>query len=235
MAPAIVLAGLSAAIAALLHLTLPWTPRHPNAVEPLYVVDPAAGKAWRESAVKPDAWTLSVLTAEGGAMTKLPDPAFGDDPAAAAAPVSATPAPVAVSATPDGQVTVTAAMHPGAAELSLALRSPGGISDVRVNGKPVSAEQGKSTAASAAPAQWAGPNQWGRVLWAAPEGYTLTFHTNTPAALQVETAEIYSRWLSVKPLPPMPAKDQPWDMSGSSLVLGRVPVSISATVKASGS
>jgi len=85
-----------------------------------------------------------------------------------------------------------------------------------------------------APALWAGPNQWGRVLWAAPEGYTLTFHTDNPAKLEVETAEIYNRWMSVKPLPPMPAKDQPWDMSGSSLVLGRVPVSMSTTVKTPG-
>ena len=44
------------------------------------------------------------------------------------------------------------------------------------------------------------------------------------AKVEVETAEVYDRWMSVKPLPPMPVKDQAWDMSGASLVLGKATV-----------
>jgi hypothetical protein len=228
LAPAASLMAISLAIAALLHLTSPWTPRHPNAVEPLYVVDPAAGKAWRETPLKPDAWMLSILTADGGAPAKLDNPLLQDATAAAAAPVAATPAPVTATAATDGTVTITTGLHPGATELILALRSPSGLSNVRLDGRPVESEQGKSAAAGPVGGLWAKPNQWGRVLWAAPEGYTLTVHTDDPARLEVRTAEVYDRWMSVKPLPPMPAKDQPWDRSGSSLVLGQVPVAMNA-------
>jgi hypothetical protein len=235
LAPAATLIGLALAIAAALHLTSPWTARHPNAVEPLYVDDPDAGKAWRETPLKPDAWSLSVLTAEGGAVTRLDDPLLEDAIGAPAKPVAASPAPVSAAAAPDGAVTVVAGLNPGAAALIVALRSPTGLSQVRLNGKPVEAELGKSAAIAGTRGKWTGPNQWGRIYWAAPEGYTLTFHTDDPAGVELRTAEVEARWMSVKPLPPMPKKDQAWDMSGSSLVLGKVPVRMIATARAPGS
>jgi len=213
-------------IAALLHLTSPWTARHPNAVEPQYVVDPAAQKAWRMSDIPVDDWSRGVLKAEGGQIGVLPGDAFGGDVAAPAAPVPAEPAPVSMATGTDGRVTITAGFHPGAAVLILAYRAPGGIEDVRVNGQPARVEGTKAVLNGATPPPpfTLKPNQWGKVIWAAPEGYSLSFKTADPSKVEVETAEVYDRWMSVKPLPPMPVKDQAWDMSGASLVLGKATV-----------
>ena len=226
--------AVSLGLAAFLHLSSPWSARHPNSVEPVYVVDPAAHKAWRASLVNPDAWSLGVLKAEGGAIGELPPGAYAGDVAAPAVPVAAEPAPVTVTAGPGGTLTVTANMHPGAARLLVAFRSPTGVTNVLIDGQPADREGTKREIASSSVTKAAfglPPNQWGKVIWAAPEGFTLTFTTADPSKAEVQTAEIYDRWMAVKPLPPMPPTDQAWDMSGSSLVLGRVPVT---TPKASG-
>jgi hypothetical protein len=216
--PAAAVIAVGLALAAWLHLSSPWTPRHPNAVEPLYVVDPAAHKAWRASGVAPDAWTLNLLKAEGGAVSKLPM-AFAAEPldAAPAAVVAATPAPASMTVGADGRVTLTVGLTPGAARVIVALRAPTAINAVTVNGKP-----------AASMSKTGGPEnfnlkagQWGRVLWAAPVGFNLSFHTADPARVEVITAQIYDRWMAAKPLPPLPATEQMWDMAGSSVVLGK--------------
>jgi hypothetical protein len=60
----------------------------------------------------------------------------------------------------------------------------------------------------------------GRILWSGPDGFNLRFHTDNPGKVQVHTAEVYDRWLGVKPPPPPPPTDQAWDMAGSSFVIG---------------
>ena len=225
-APAIwILVGV--AVAALIHLTSPWSPRHPNAVEPVYVVDPADHKAWRASLLAPDAWSLQVLKAEGGVVGVLPPGAYAGDAAAPAAAVPAAPPAVTAVSDPDGRVTVTARPHAEASRLMVAFRSPSGVSDVEINGAPAAQEVARRDVALDAKTESAfslPPNHWGKVVWAAPEGFTLTFRTTDPEKAQIQTAEVYDRWMAVKPLPPMPPTDQPWDLSGSSLVLGKAPV-----------
>jgi hypothetical protein len=206
--PAGALLAVSAAVAADLLATSPWTPRHPNAVEPVYMVDPVAKRAWRVSLVKPDAWSKAVLTAEDGGLTRLPSPfarqAFA---AASAAPIAVQPPAVSIRAGQDGWVALTASPHPGASGMMITLRAPAGLDQASVNG--VSA------------AFHLDPEQWGRVTWAAPGGFTLRFHTADPAKLDIQTAEVFPQWKSARALAPMPAADQAWDLAGSTFVLGR--------------
>jgi hypothetical protein len=204
-------------LAAWLHLTSPWTPRHPNSVEPVYVLNPAAHKAWRASLLKPDIWTRDVLTAEGGALVKLPL-AFKALPvdAAAARPAAVEPAPVTMSAAADGQVSITAHLHPGAARLIVTFTSATAIDGVSINGKPA-----LYTPRGGRPSLYvlkAGAQ--GRIIWSGPDGFTLSFHTADPNSVKVRTAEVYDHWLGGKPLPKLPPTDQAWDMAGSSFVIG---------------
>jgi hypothetical protein len=216
--PAETVVAVGLALAAWLHLTSPWTARHPNSVEPLYVVDPAAGKAWRASDLAPDAWTLDVMKAEGGAVGKL-SLGFSPQPmeAAPAAVVPAQAAPVTIGRGADGRVAVSAGLQPGAARLVLAFRSPAPVDNVTVNGKPVVLLQ---KAGSARPFKLKA-GEWGRVIWAAPDGFNLSFRTADPAKAEVRTAEYFDLWMAVKPLPPVPATDQMWDAAGSSVVVGK--------------
>jgi len=62
------------------------------------------------------------------------------------------------------------------------------------------------------------------VLWTAPDGMTMTLHTADPAHLEIKATEIYDRWMSAKPLPPTPAKEQMWSQAGSTYVVGAVKV-----------
>ena len=218
--PAETVVAIGLALAAWLHLTSPWTARHPNSVEPLYVIDPAAKKAWRASDLASDAWTRDVMTAEGGSIAKL-SLGFSAKPmdAAPAAVVPAQAASVATSLDADGLITVNAGAQPGAARLVLAFHSPTPVDSVTVNGKPV--VQLQKVGSPHLFKLKAG--EWGRVLWAAPDGFTLRFHTATPGKVEVRTAEYFDRWMAVKPLPPVPATDQMWDAAGSTVVLGSAP------------
>jgi hypothetical protein len=206
-------------LAADLHLTSPWTPRHPRAVEPVYIVDPAAQRAWRASLLPPDAWSRSVLTAEGGGLVKLPlDFEATSIDAAAAAPISAQPAPASLTIGPNGHASLTVGLHPGAASVIVTLRAPRPIDQVTIDGKPAS-----DTPRVGKPAVFAlNAGLRGEIVWFAPDGFTLGFHTDDPTKVEVHTAEAYDRWMDAKPLPPMPPTDQAWDRSGSSIVLGAV-------------
>ena len=204
-------------IAGYLHLTNPWTARHPKAVEPVYVVDPAVHLAWRASLLATDDWTRGVLTAEGGALAKLSLP-FADAPidAAAAQAVDAQPAQASLSTEANGRVTLRFAVPPGAASIILSLQSAGTIDQLTINGKPVrlEAREGRSPYLLSA-------GQRGRITWQGLGGATLSFHAAAPETLRIQTAAVYDQWLSPKPLPPIPADAQPWDRAGSTFVLGK--------------
>jgi len=219
--PAGVLMAISLVVAAVLHLTSPWTPRHPASAEPIFVIDPAAHQAWRTSLTPLDHWTRGLLTAEGGAI-KPRSFAFWADPldAAPAAYTPVEPPAVTAVAGPDGSVTITATPHPGAARIILRLRSATGLDDVYVGGaRAIEQRRGR------APKPFAlAPGQWGAVLWTAPDGMTMTLHTADAAHLEVNATEIYDRWISAKPLPPTPPKEQMWSQAGSTYVVGQAKV-----------
>ena len=219
--PAGVVFAISGLIAAVLHLTSPWTARHPNAAEPIFVIDPAAHSAWRADLTPLDAWTRGVLTAEGGAITKHGF-AFSADPvvAAPAAPVAVEAPTVRAVAGSDGKVTITATPHVGAARILLRLQSPNGLDRVAMDGAAVIEQRRGRT-----PKPFAlKPGQSGVVLWTAPDGVTITLHTADPRRLEIKATEVYDRWMSAKPLPPTPPKEQLWSYAASTYVVAPAPV-----------
>jgi hypothetical protein len=217
--PALAVLTIGVVIAGVFRFTSPWTARHPDNVEPIYVVDPARGQAWRASLVKPDAWSKAVLTAEGGELGKISIPLSRRPIDAAGAPAVPLPPPaVTMAARPDGDLLLTAGFHPGAARLYLSLNAPGGIDRVAIDGKPALFHP-----RGQAPKPFAlKTDERGLIVWMAPQGFTLTFHARDPEKVEIRTAEVYDRWMSARPVPPVPATDQMWDQAGSTVALGAV-------------
>ena len=197
-----------------LNLTPPWSPRHPEAAEPLYVVD-EGGKAWRVAPRPLAPWTIKVLVADGGAYEErafpgvavpgVPATQFGGAPARAVA----TPTrDVTVTRGADGVVTIRAVPPPGAAALNLDLKVSALVGGVTVAGKPA--------------AILSHPGEWSHVRWqAAPEGVTLTFRPTKPGSVSVDYGMVLDHWpIDAKPLPAMPPNVMAWDRSGSTVLVG---------------
>jgi hypothetical protein len=197
------------AIAAFLALTPPWTARHPDAVMPLYVTE--AGKAWRASAVAPNAWTREVLTADGGSIAPKVFPGLGQRTYAAPAKAVTAPAPgITVTPGADGTVTLLAPFAPGTLAQSIELTSNTVVSDARVNGRPapVLAKPGKVSRL---------------FIQASPEGTTVTFRPIGPGTLDVGYAAYLEGWpAGAKPLPPAPPTVMNFNLGGSTVVVGKL-------------
>ena len=203
------LAVVALGLALFIGLRDPWTARHPRAVEPVYIVDPAAGRAWRASLLSPDPWTRDLLRAEGGAVAPLSLPSLRETIAAAPAAVHpGLDAPRITAATAvDGTVTLTATPHPDTAWITLELRTAAPVPSVTVNGaatdlRPVA-------------------GRWTRIRWTGETPVTVRFRPASPATVEVFADERFDRWLAATPLPPRPARLQMWDIAGSTLVIGR--------------
>ena len=206
--PAAAAIVIGVALAGFIRLHDPWTPRYPDAVEPLYVIEPSAHRAWRASTLPPGPWARGVVRWDGGPMGRLRLP-FERTPLWAA-PAGAAPAdPPRVSSRIDsgGALDIVADPHPGAVGLWIALRSPRGITGVAFNGEPAGVS--------------ARPGHWVRVRWSGSDGFTLGVRSPDSAGVEVATGELFDRWLAPRPLPLLPVSDQLWDLGGSSLVIGR--------------
>jgi hypothetical protein len=204
--PGAALTGLALLIAGVIHWRDPWSPRFPDAVEPLYVVEPGADRAWRASLIPPNAWARRILTAEGGVEKPLALPLFRRPmPAAPAAPVAVAAPLVAEAIGPDGLVTLTVSPHADASEVWLALRPGGPASRVWLNGAPTELALT--------------PTDWSRVRWSGSEGFSLAFRAADPARVSILAGEVHDRWLGASPPPAPPAVDQLWDLADSSLVI----------------
>ena len=207
--PAAAVVLLGAILAAFIRFHDPWTARYPNAAEPLYVVEPAANRAWRASALPPDSWTRAVLRADGGQVARLRLPVVREPLwAAAATAVAAQPPPVTTRMAADGTVLVAASPHPDAAGLWLAFRSSAPITAVTLDGRPT----------GLAPK----PGSWVHVRWSGSDGFILGLRGPLPKRTEIVAGELFDRWLDPRPLGAVPPTDQLWDLAGSSLVIGRV-------------
>ena len=202
----LLLAGLCLSLG--LHLTRPWSPRHPAAAEPLYVVDAAAQRAWRVSPFEPEAWTRGVLTAEGGAIARRSLPGFRSPAWAAPAPLAPALAPdIRVTPTPDGRVTVAIAPM-GDTVVNLDLRLDTFARDVRLDGEPADL--------------LSKPGVWSHLHWeSATQGPSLSFQPLGHGRLEIRYAGFKPGWPpSAKALPPMPRDVMAWDMSGATVAVG---------------
>jgi len=217
--PAGLLAAASLVIAAFLHLTSPWTPRHPNAVEPVFVIDTSTRSAWRASLVATDGWTRKLLTTDGGTISKRTFGIFD-------APVDAAPAAYVDAPAPDvsraldsaGGVTLTIRPHAGASGLLVDFTAPDAIDNISVDGQPT-VEQRRGQAARAMTVK---AGQQGELVWVGTDPVTIRLHTARPAQVRTSVTEIYDRWMSAKPLPPLPATEQMFSRAGSTFVSGGV-------------
>ena len=205
---AMLVAGL--AVALWLHATNPYSPRHPEAVMPLYVLDHDSGNAYRVSPFKPDPWVAGVLGADGGAVAQRKLPGFQRDVwAAPAAPIAAPVPEIAVARDAGGTVSLHAAA-PGEDQLELEVKINTVAVQTTLNGKPI-ALSGRPGAPIFM--RWTG----------APQGFTLAFRPNGPGVLSVDYATYHRQWpAQAKPLPALPADLMDWDMFGSTVVTGTV-------------
>ncbi|MDR3513239.1 MAG: M20/M25/M40 family metallo-hydrolase [Caulobacteraceae bacterium] len=192
-----------------LHFTSPWSPRHPNAVEPLYVVDADTGRAWRVSATPPDAWMRAVLTADSGAPAARRLPTFPEPLAAAPARPVQAPAPaIVLQRAADGLVSLSVTPAPGADRLRLDLRSATPLAAVSFEGQPA-AILGR-------------PGQWSHLTWSGQaRTFVVRFRPSAPGGLDIAYAEQFPAWpATARPLPPLPANDMAWDRAGDTMAAG---------------
>ncbi len=207
-APGAAILAVGLGVALWLNVTDPYSPRHPRAVTPLYVVDHDGGRSWRVSPFKPDPWTRGVLGADGGAIAERAIPGFKDKVwAARAVNVAAAPPDISAGGNADGTVSLRArASADTSLELELKIDAP--TAWVRLNGRPV-------TLATV-------PGAPIFIRWsAAPDGLVLTFKPTRPGVLSVTYAAYRRGWpAAAKPLPPLPAKMMAWDMFGSTVMVG---------------
>ena len=212
-APGAALAALGLALALGLHFTSPWSPRHPRAAEPYYVLDRDQGRAYRASPFEPDPWARAVLTADGGGVSRLALPAIRRPvwAAPAAAIADRTTPPIGLTRSADGRLTLTGGLDPGQ-RLDLALESDAPLTEMLVAGRPAPILRQSG--------------QWARLTFERPlQAATLSFKPAGHGSLQVQYARYAPGWpAGVKPLPPMPADAMAWDRAGSTVVVGRLNV-----------
>ncbi|MEO8114729.1 MAG: M20/M25/M40 family metallo-hydrolase [Phenylobacterium sp.] len=187
----------------------PWDARHPQASYVAYHVDQDAARAWRVSALKANPWTLAVLEADGGRITRVDH--WGLNRRVDAAPARMVPAPaptITFTKAADGALLLHAAPPPGARILALQLKPNTVVTLEAVAGLPVKA-----------PLR---PGAWSRLRWeAAPGGVDLVLRPGGPGALEVRYAATLESWpAAAKPLPARPATVMAFDTSDSTLVTG---------------
>jgi hypothetical protein len=208
LVPGLGVVAIGLGLALYLRLTSPWTARHPEAAEPVFVVDPSNAVAWRADQLAPGAWSRAWLRQGGGTPAPLAVPGLDRPAAAVPAPVATAASPsVVVERAADGRITLRVVPAPGALALRLDLDC-----DTVLTGAEV----------DAAPAMLAAPGRPTHVEWqAAPEGFTVSFRPVGPGRLTLRWAQYLPGWPSgIAPPPPMPPTTMAWDLAGSTVVVG---------------
>ncbi|HEY1879169.1 MAG TPA: M28 family peptidase [Caulobacteraceae bacterium] len=195
-----------------LHFSDPWSPRYPQAVEPLFVVDEGSGHAWRVSPFPPDPWTLGVLRADGGRIETANFPTFAR-PAwvAPASPASAPSPTIDVSRAADGTIIVHVTADPTEV-LRLDLKTDAVVTGGTAQGRP-------------AP-MLTKPDQWTHFDWANSKDLAISFRPLGHGALDIRYAAYTPGWpAAAKSLPAMPPNLMLWDRAGSSVATGSIQTS----------
>ena len=196
---------------AALHLISPWSARHPQPVIVAYVVD-GDTQAARRMSFSPwlDAWTGSVLSADGGSVARDEMPLLANAPtwSASAMRVAVKPAEVSLFRVIDGSLMVKVTPPPGARMVVLDIKSTAPVTEGSVNGRPARL--------------LTKVGEWSRVSWqASPEGFTVGFRAKGPGAVETRVAAITEGWpTGAQPLPPRSDRLAPWWISDSTIVTG---------------
>lgn len=217
-APAALCLVASCALAAWLNLSSPWSARHPQSVEPVYILHPESGRAWRGSLLPPTDHLVRELAGTRGTLSRLKLPYLKDEAFVASdAPVS-TPPPVAhISSVGADLVNVSSGLHPKAVRLILTMQAATQITSATVNGLPV-----LLTPKFGRPAPYGlKANEQGVFVWYGPAPFSMQIRTANPQSLKVEIAEIYDTWIGGSPAPRLAPEEQGWHMAGGSIVLGK--------------
>jgi hypothetical protein len=196
-----------AGVALWLAFTSPWTVRHPNVVEPLYVVD--GGHAWRVSPFRPDAWTQAILRADGGKIGLVNFPTFSHSAwAAPAAPVAAAQPTIDIARAADGAIQIKAAAPPGAM-LHLDLKTDAIVTGGTADGRPM--------------AMLTEPGKWTHFAWQSGDPLAIAFKPVGRGAVDIRYAAWSPGWpATAKPLPALPPRTMAWDMAGSTVAAGAI-------------
>ena len=181
--------ALALSIPLYLHLTRPWTPRTPQAAEPIYVINPQDGQAWLADQVEPGKWSRSWLTGAGGRLVHIRLPGLGRPiSAVTATSVPATSPTISLTRGPDGLLTVRAVPAPRGPQLRLDIACDTLLIDSAINGR-------SSTLAP--------PGKVTHVRWeAAPEGFRISFRPVGPGRLTLRWTQYQDGWpAGAMPLP----------------------------------
>jgi Peptidase family M28 len=207
LAPAAICALAACGLALDIHLTAPWSPVHPRAVEPVYVTN--GREAWRASLAPIEPWTAAYLGSDPKPRL-LPDIAGAPGPLIGVpAPVSPTQAPVAITQAPDHGVIVRGAPSDGQQVLVISVRTSAPALRVELDGAPIRA--------------LTTPGSRLRVIWQA-ERRPETLLIQGPAGGQLDLQ--YSAWTTGWPAgvavpPPMTPRVMAWDRAGSTVFTGQ--------------
>lgn len=202
--------GVAVVLTGFMALHDPTSAAKPRATHVLYVVDPAANRAWRVTSLpKPDPWTLGVLKRGGGKPVEAMLLPLATDPLwqAPTAMLPVQPGSAVASRTGD-QVTLTFTAPPGAERLQLALKSDADLTDFAIDGRAADFAPGKKT--------------WGWLLWSVQPGQAppvLTFRTK--GKVEAHVAFIRPGWPAPDKLV-RPKDAMAWSGSDSLVVLGHV-------------
>ncbi len=206
--PGLMVLAAGLGLALFLRLTSPWTQRHPDAAEPLYVVAPQNGRAWRADPLTPGAWSRAWLAGGGGRPVRLALPGLIRPlTAVPASRITAPPPAITITRGADGAITLRATPAAGALTLRLDLGCDTVLTDAHVDGKPV---------------VLAAPGRWTHFRWqAAPEGFAVSFRPVGPGRLALRWAQYLPGWpADARPPPPLPPTVMAWDLAGSTVVVG---------------
>jgi hypothetical protein len=209
-AAALALAG--AAVLALVAVRQPWSPRTPEPSSVTYVVDLAAGRAWRVSR-RPtlDGWTREAVAGAGGPVERRAFPALSDKPLWSA-PARAVPlaAPVFAAAREGDRVRLRL-VDTQARDLRITIESDAPVSVLSVEGRPhAPGDKAGNTAA----VRWFAPD---------PDGIEIVLRASGP--VRVGWATVRAGWpAGSAPLPPRPADVMPAGSTDTTTLIGQATV-----------
>lgn len=184
--------------------------RHPRATHVIYVLDTTANKAWRVSELKrPDRWTRSALTADGGKIERgALEPVTLAGVRAPALPVKLSKPYASLTREPGGRLVLRLDPTPGAREVGVWVRGAAPNAPAMLNGLPITL--GPTSAG------------WTHVTWrGARGGVELAIEAGEHGAVEARWSVLTETWpAAAKPLPARPKTAMAWDDSDATVTTG---------------